>query len=255
MPAWIHGRAEHILAKNPSMKKSTAFAIATQQSHKTGKTPKGYGTKAGKREAKAKYDQPKKEYVKGANPGDLETPKLSDKPKTRWTGSRLVEKKAVVDAFSDEFKKLAKNLMPMLAKPKLKPTQANSPNPTFRVKESDAEDSTLYGDETEEKVGFATSQYSGTLGGMPRQQPQQLPGWVEPPTTTKVSTPPKVPMPGKVQTPRVKTSSIVSPAGQLAKAQKVGKLKTTAPPGPSIAQVTKPIGFGRVMPGAAKNTI
>lgn len=31
MPAWTHDRAEHLLDKNPSMKKSTAFAIATQQ--------------------------------------------------------------------------------------------------------------------------------------------------------------------------------------------------------------------------------
>ena len=96
MPAWIHNRAEHLLAKNPSMNKSTAFAIATQQSHKMGKTPKGYGTSEGKREAKEKYDKPKKEYVKGANPGGLETPKLSDKPKTRWTGSRLVKKEASI---------------------------------------------------------------------------------------------------------------------------------------------------------------
>jgi hypothetical protein len=37
MPAWIHNRAEHILAKNPSMPKGEAFAIATQQSHAVGK--------------------------------------------------------------------------------------------------------------------------------------------------------------------------------------------------------------------------
>jgi hypothetical protein len=51
MPAWIHDRAQHLLAKNPKMTKSQAFAIATQQSHKLGKSPKGYGTKEGKREA------------------------------------------------------------------------------------------------------------------------------------------------------------------------------------------------------------
>jgi hypothetical protein len=78
MPAWIHDRAEHILAKNPSMSKSTAFAIATQQSHKLGKSPKGYGTAQGKREAKAKYDKPKKEYVKGSNPGGLESSKMAE---------------------------------------------------------------------------------------------------------------------------------------------------------------------------------
>lgn len=58
MPAWIHDRAERLLSKNPSMQKSTAFAIATQQSHALGKTPKGYGTKKGKEVAKNKYDTP-----------------------------------------------------------------------------------------------------------------------------------------------------------------------------------------------------
>jgi len=78
MPEWIHNRAEHLLAKNPSMEKSTAFAIATQQSHKMGKSPKGYGTKKGKKVARAKYDKPRKEYVRGANPGKLESPKLAE---------------------------------------------------------------------------------------------------------------------------------------------------------------------------------
>jgi len=78
MPAWLHNRAEHLLAKNPSMDKSTAFAIATQQSHKMGKSPKGYGTKQGKKSARAKYDKPRKEYVRGANPGKLNSPKLAE---------------------------------------------------------------------------------------------------------------------------------------------------------------------------------
>lgn len=81
MPAWIHDRAQHLLAKNPSMTKAKAFAIATQQSHAAGKTPKDYGTPQGKREAKAKFDKPKKEYVKTPNPGGLETPKLRDREK------------------------------------------------------------------------------------------------------------------------------------------------------------------------------
>lgn len=84
MPEWIHQRAEHLLAKNPDMKKSTAFAVATQQSHALGKTPKGYGTSKGRQEAKAKYDTPKDD-VKAANPGDLKTPKL---------GGVFVEKEA-----------------------------------------------------------------------------------------------------------------------------------------------------------------
>lgn len=75
MPEWIHNRAEHLLAKNPSMAKGTAFAVATQQSHSMGKSPKGYGTAEGKREAKAKYDTPKGDEH-AANPGGLESSKM-----------------------------------------------------------------------------------------------------------------------------------------------------------------------------------
>lgn len=81
MPQWIHDRAEHLLAKNPKMEKSTAFAIATQQSHRLGKSPKGYGTKKGRKEARQKYDKPRKEYKKTSNPGKLDSPKMPGKPK------------------------------------------------------------------------------------------------------------------------------------------------------------------------------
>lgn len=76
MPAWIHQRAEHIAAKNPSMSKSEAFALATQQSHALGKSPKGYGTSEGRSTAKAKYDTPKDDK-KTANPGGLESAKFA----------------------------------------------------------------------------------------------------------------------------------------------------------------------------------
>ncbi len=68
MPEWIHEREKHLKEKNPSMPEHMAWAIATQQSHATGHTPKGYGTAEGKHEAKAKYDEPKKEYEQTANP-------------------------------------------------------------------------------------------------------------------------------------------------------------------------------------------
>lgn len=58
MPEWIHNRAEHLLSKNPNMNKSMAFAVATQQSHALGKSPKGYGTAEGRSKAKAKFDTP-----------------------------------------------------------------------------------------------------------------------------------------------------------------------------------------------------
>ena len=67
MPAWIHNRAKHIRSKNPEMSESQSFAIATQQAHKLGKTPKNYGTAEGKAVAKAKYRLPRKEYRKTAD--------------------------------------------------------------------------------------------------------------------------------------------------------------------------------------------
>jgi len=76
MPEWVHNRAEHILAKNPSMPKGMAFAIATQQAHATGHTPKSFGTAEGKATAKAKFDTPKNDEQR-ANPGGLDSPKLA----------------------------------------------------------------------------------------------------------------------------------------------------------------------------------
>lgn len=78
MPEWMHNRAEHILAKNPSMSKSQAFAIATNQSHALGKTPKGYGTAEGKAHAREVYDTPKGDEHK-ANPGGLKSAKMEKK--------------------------------------------------------------------------------------------------------------------------------------------------------------------------------
>ena len=201
MPAWIHNRAKHLLAKNPSMAKDTAFAIATQQSHKTGKTPKDYGTSEGKREAKEKYDKPKKEYKKTANPGDLDTPKLA-----QW-----------MHGFLDELKKLAGvDEMRMNPKPHLKPASAAPPNPAFKVKQ-----------------GFATSSYSGPLGSPRFKQTSMIPPFSAPPI--KTSGPPSM------------------AASLLRKRQSVGKPKTTNAPGPSIAQISKPKGYGKPMPGATKS--
>lgn len=58
MPKWIHDRAAHIKAKNPSMPESESWAIATQQAHSLGKSPKGYGTSEGRAVAKDKYTTP-----------------------------------------------------------------------------------------------------------------------------------------------------------------------------------------------------
>lgn len=64
---WIHDRAERIMEKNPEMPKSMAYATATQQAHKVGKSPKGFRTSEGMRTAKEKFRLPKKEYRKTAS--------------------------------------------------------------------------------------------------------------------------------------------------------------------------------------------
>lgn len=84
MPAWIEQRAARIRHKNPDMPESQSWAIATQQAYKMGKTPKGYGTKSGKREARMKYGRPRREYQKTAS--------------------------VQMAAFSDEFVKIARSL-------------------------------------------------------------------------------------------------------------------------------------------------
>lgn len=74
---WVHDRAHRIMSEGkttekygPERGKQVAYAIATQQAHKLGKTPKkkgGYGTPTGRRVAKAKFDQPRKVYQKTAS--------------------------------------------------------------------------------------------------------------------------------------------------------------------------------------------
>jgi hypothetical protein len=76
VPAWIHDRVDHLRAKNPSMPESEAWALATQQSHALGKSPKGYGTAEGRAVAKKKFNTPKDD-VKAANPGGLKMDKAA----------------------------------------------------------------------------------------------------------------------------------------------------------------------------------
>ena len=70
MPTWIHDRVERLRQRKPTMPESEAWAIATQQSHALGKSPKGYGTAEGRRTAKAKYKTPGDD-VKTANYQDI----------------------------------------------------------------------------------------------------------------------------------------------------------------------------------------
>ena len=105
MPEFIHQRAKHISAKNPSMPESEAWAIATQQSHALGKSPKGYGTTEGRYEAKEKYTTPKDDK-KAANPGHLESAKIAS---MRRTLEELCKQAAVHAKHKDVFKSLVRD--------------------------------------------------------------------------------------------------------------------------------------------------
>lgn len=77
---WIHDRAHRILEKGDLQEtygadraKQVAYALANQQAHKLGKTPKKgagprgvYGTAEGKKQAKVKYSKPEADYRKTA---------------------------------------------------------------------------------------------------------------------------------------------------------------------------------------------
>lgn len=73
---WIHDRAHKLMdrRKKESLRarygdekgKSIAYAIATQQAHKVGKSPKKFRTPEGMREARRKFRKPMKEYRKTA---------------------------------------------------------------------------------------------------------------------------------------------------------------------------------------------
>jgi len=94
------------------MPKSEAFAIATQQSHATGHTPKDYGTSEGKQEAKKKYDEPKSEYTQTADPSS----------KAKQSSISL----AMMLGFSDELQKIAG--LPVPKRKKIN-TQPVTPSP------------------------------------------------------------------------------------------------------------------------------
>lgn len=100
MPKWIHDRARHIQAKNPSMPEGEAWAIATQQSHAVGKSPKGYGTAEGRHKAKSKYKTPSDDK-KTADPGHR-----GEKSSIKTAGIDSPLPAALLEGFSDEIKKI-----------------------------------------------------------------------------------------------------------------------------------------------------
>lgn len=94
---WIHDRAHHIMAKNPGMAKSIAYAVATQQAHKVGKSPRTFRTAEGVRAAMAKHVFPKKFYKKKAASADVALRRLKQlvkEAKAGQIGRRVVKFKS-----------------------------------------------------------------------------------------------------------------------------------------------------------------
>jgi hypothetical protein len=94
---------------------------------------------------------------------------------------------------------------------------------------------------------FATSEYSGPIGHLHvNYRSGNLP-----------ITQPALKMDTKTAAllPVFKQASIITPLGQLGRSKSVGLPRSTPAPGPSIAEISKPVGFGRPMAGAIKNGI
>jgi hypothetical protein len=286
MPEFIHNRAEHILAKNPDMPKSQAFAIATQQSHALGKSPKRYGTVEGRREARAKYTTPKDD-VRTANPGSLNSPKLAAAPlraKLKLLGSVALasigasamdrssdaaidkaigayqhrKKTKQASSFVDEIQKMARERF----RDQVKVGQGIDGMDFFG--DEDMESSydriqpssipPLRVPSLKKKAGFAVSQYSGPLSHGAIPSVSYIPPFTRPPlrkvSATEVEkTAYSASGTGKVHLPGMR--KMPTPAGSLAASKGVATVPAT-PPGPSIAQISKPSGFGKPMPGAVK---
>lgn len=93
--------------------------------------------------------------------------------------------------------------------------------------------------------GFSVSQYSGVMNPPPMVYRSGIPGWREPPVKTLPSSEPKTAAAG------------LTPLSRLNSSRLVGAPRTTPAPGPSIAQIAKPKGYGQPLSGAKKgnNTI
>lgn len=120
MPKWIHDRAAHIKAENPSMPESESWAIATQQSHATGHSPKGYGTAKSRHKAHEKYPTPSDDEQQAA-------------PKTKMAFSL-----ALVGGFCDEMASILEKSAGLLPAPDNALTQlkTTSPKPTMGIKKN-----------------------------------------------------------------------------------------------------------------------
>lgn len=106
------------------------------------------------------------------------------------------------------------------------------------------------------KQAFSTNEYSGPMGSGPFNQTSSLPPFHAPSLGSVLS---------KKHNDQEKADKrilhnqqklgMMSPKGQLASDQRTGTGKSGVAPGPSIAEISKPVGIGTPLPGALKNTI
>lgn len=101
------------------MPESESWAIATQQAHATGHTPRSYGTAEGKREAHEKYKTPGDDEQKAA-------------PKSKTAGISVPLSSALVGGFCSELTRIMEKRAGLLPAPENALTQlkTTSPKPT-----------------------------------------------------------------------------------------------------------------------------
>lgn len=148
--------------------------------------------------------------------------------------------------------------------PKIRPLGAMAPKEEHRVVKGAV--GQAYVDESD-KTAFAVSEYSGALSdGGPLVYTSYIPPFKSPPV--KTAGPPSEYTPiTKLKTKEecvkisamldefCKLNNVSSPKAQLTKTMKVGTPRATTPPGPSVQQISKPVGFGRPIAGATKGSV
>ncbi len=105
-------------------------------------------------------------------------------------------------------------------------------------------------------AGMTTSQYSGPLSYGPFKMTSGIPAFRRPAMTKgDPALEGEAWMYGENKEASMAATGAMTPAGKLQSAQRVGAPKVTGFAGPSIADISKPKGYGTPLPGAQKNQL
>jgi hypothetical protein len=291
MPAWIHNRAEHLLAKNPKMNKSQAFAIATKQSKAKTAMVDNLNENIGKpkiRKKSAVSPNPdfrvkissavsdaflrafnrymeknaftRSQYAGGGGGGSpkytsvippfssppVKTagPPSEDKSKTAGLTDTASEARAKVDAgkkpgllraallgeFATPDQKFSKGTQKALVSARRDPRLYSNLRGMATLESKDKRKS-VHGklDRKTDHTILSAAKEGLTRGALRKESMVSMRDELE------------------------KLNNVQDPQAQLSKHQGIGIPKTTAPPGPSIQQVAKPVGFGKPIAGSTKS--